>query len=103
MEVRVVFKEITSAEFIEKTKGNTLESSIYKTIYEELSNTENQKEIVKEFPKPEIHRRNTGYAIDLLLKSELFWRNRKNNKFREIALRKRRNFSFYHRNHVESG
>ncbi|SHM35121.1 FAD-binding and (Fe-S)-binding domain-containing protein [Flavobacterium xanthum] len=67
-----VFKEITSAEFIEKTKGNTLESSIYKTIFEELSNTKNQEEIIKEFPKPEIHRRNTGYAIDLLLKSELF-------------------------------
>lgn len=67
-----VFNEITSAEFIEKTKGNTLESSIYKTIFEELSNTKNQEEIIKEFPKPEIHRRNTGYAIDLLLKSELF-------------------------------
>ena len=67
-----VFKELTSSEFIEKTKGDSLESKIYTTIYEELSNTENQKEIVKEFPKPEIHRRNTGYAIDLLLKSELF-------------------------------
>jgi FAD/FMN-containing dehydrogenase/Fe-S oxidoreductase len=68
----VVFKEISSEEFIEKTKGDSLESKIYKTIYEELSNKENQEEIVKEFPKPEIHRRNTGYAIDLLLKSELF-------------------------------
>ena len=68
----VVFKEMTSEEFLEKTKGNTLESTIYKTIYVELSNTENQKEIVSEFPKPEIHRRNTGYAVDLLLKSELF-------------------------------
>ncbi|TRX03194.1 FAD-binding and (Fe-S)-binding domain-containing protein [Flavobacterium gawalongense] len=67
-----VFKDMTSEEFIEKTKGNTLENTIYKTIYEELSNTENQREIIKEFPKPEIHRRNTGYAIDLLLKSELF-------------------------------
>ncbi|WP_413997951.1 FAD-binding and (Fe-S)-binding domain-containing protein [Flavobacterium sp. W1B] len=67
-----VFNEMSSEEFMEKTKGNTLESKIYKTIYEELSNTENQEEIVKEFPKPEIHRRNTGYAIDLLLKSELF-------------------------------
>lgn len=69
---KVVFKELSSSEFIEKTKANSLESKIYKTIYEELSNTENQKEIVKEFPKPEIHRRNTGYAVDLLLKSELF-------------------------------
>ncbi|HEX9150519.1 MAG TPA: FAD-binding oxidoreductase, partial [Flavobacterium sp.] len=69
---QAVFKDMTSEEFIEKTKGDTLENTIYKTIYQELSNTENQKEIVKEFPKPEIHRRNTGYAIDLLLKSELF-------------------------------
>ncbi|UFH34457.1 FAD-binding and (Fe-S)-binding domain-containing protein [Flavobacterium acetivorans] len=67
-----VFNEMSSEEFIEKTKGDSLESKIYKTIYEELSSTENQKEIVKEFPKPEIHRRNTGYAVDLLLKSELF-------------------------------
>ena len=68
----VVFNEMSSEEFIEKTKGDSLESKIYKTIYEELSNKENQQEIIKEFPKPEIHRRNTGYAIDLLLKSELF-------------------------------
>ena len=68
----VVFNEISSPDFIEKTKGNSLESNIYRTIYEELSNVENQEEIVAEFPKPEIHRRNTGYAVDLLLKSELF-------------------------------
>lgn len=67
-----VFKEMSSEEFIEKTKGDSLENKIYKAIYEELSNKENHEEIVKEFPKPEIHRRNTGYAIDLLLKSELF-------------------------------
>lgn len=67
-----VFKDLSSEEFMEKTKGDSLENKIYKTIYEELSNKENQEEIVKEFPKPEIHRRNTGYAIDILLKSELF-------------------------------
>lgn len=66
------FKKLTSEEFIEKTKGDSLESTIYKTIYMELSNTEAQKEIVAEFPKPEIHRRNTGYAVDILLKSDLF-------------------------------
>jgi FAD/FMN-containing dehydrogenase/Fe-S oxidoreductase len=67
-----VFKELNSEGFLEKTKGNSLENTIYKTIYKELSNTEAQKEIVAEFPKPEIHRRNTGYAVDILLKSELF-------------------------------
>jgi FAD/FMN-containing dehydrogenase/Fe-S oxidoreductase len=74
---KVVFNEITSDAFIEKTKGNTLESAIYSSLYEELSNVENQKEIIDEFPKPEIHRRNTGYAVDLLLHSELFGGNEK--------------------------
>ncbi|MDX6181996.1 FAD-linked oxidase C-terminal domain-containing protein [Flavobacterium sp. Fl-77] len=68
----VVFNELTSEEFIEKTKGDTLENKIYKSIYEELSNKATQEEIIKEFPKPEIHRRNTGYAVDILLKSDLF-------------------------------
>ncbi len=68
----VVFTDLTSAEFIEKTKGDTLENKIYKSVYDELSVKENQEEIKKEFPKPEIHRRNTGYAVDILLKSELF-------------------------------
>lgn len=69
---KVVFNEISSQEFIEKTKGTSLENTIYKTIFEELSNAETQNEIVNQFPKPEIHRRNTGYAVDLLLKSDLF-------------------------------
>ena len=68
----VTFKDLTSEGFLEKTKGDSLESTIYKKIYEELSNVEAQKEIFAEFPKPEIHRRNTGYAVDILLKSELF-------------------------------
>jgi len=67
-----VFKDLSSEEFLEKTKGDSLESKIYKTIYEELSSKDNQEEITREFPKPEIHRRNTGYAIDVLLQSELF-------------------------------
>ena len=67
-----VFKEITSDEFINKTKENTLEGRIYKSIYAELSSEENQQEIKKEFPKPEIHRRNTGYAVDEFLTSDLF-------------------------------
>lgn len=69
---KAVFNTITSAEFIEKTKGDSLESAIYRKLYEELSNEANQQEIKNEFPKPEIHRRNTGYAVDVLLKSDLF-------------------------------
>lgn len=67
-----VFKDLTSTEFLAKAQGNTLENSIYKSIFEDLSNKEIQEEIKKEFPKPEIHRRNTGYAVDILLQSDLF-------------------------------
>ena len=66
------FKEITSEEFIKKTKENTLEGKIYKSIYAELSSKENQHEIKNEFPKEIIHRRNTGYAVDEFLISDLF-------------------------------
>ncbi|MGK0326570.1 FAD-binding and (Fe-S)-binding domain-containing protein [Polaribacter sp.] len=67
-----IFKEITSDEFINKTKENTLEGRIYKSIYQELIQEATQQEIKKEFPKPEIHRRNTGYAVDEFLISDLF-------------------------------
>jgi hypothetical protein len=69
---KAIFNTLSSAEFVEKTKGDSLENSIYNNLYKELSNTVNQQEIIKEFPKPEIHRRNTGYAVDILLKSDLF-------------------------------
>lgn len=66
------FKALTTSEFEEKTKLNTLEGSIYKKLYEELSPKEVQERIFSEFPKPEIHRRNTGYAIDELLNTNVF-------------------------------
>ena len=72
---QVVFGELSSAAFIEKTKDDSLENAIYRKLYEELSIAATQEEIKKEFPKPEIHRRNTGYAVDILLKSDLFGGN----------------------------
>ncbi|WP_298880102.1 FAD-binding and (Fe-S)-binding domain-containing protein [uncultured Polaribacter sp.] len=66
------FNEISSEEFIKKTKENTQEGKIYKAIFEELSLKENQEEIKKEFPKETIHRRCTGYALDEFLTSDLF-------------------------------
>jgi len=67
-----IFKEISSDEFIEKTRLDSLEGKIFKSIYAELSSKENQQEIKNEFPKPAIHRRNTGYAVDEFLTSDLF-------------------------------
>lgn len=66
------FSEISSEDFIKKTKENTQEGKIYKAIFEELSLVENQQEIKNEFPKETIHRRCTGYAVDEFLKSDLF-------------------------------
>lgn len=68
----VTFEALTNEEFQLKKRGSTLESAIYTTIYNELSNPEIQQEIEKEFPKVAIHRRNTGYAVDELLKSSIF-------------------------------
>jgi FAD/FMN-containing dehydrogenase/Fe-S oxidoreductase len=71
----VEFKEISPEELRQKTTGNSLENAIYRTFYEILSDPSNQEEIRKEFPKPSIHRRNTGYAIDLLLETDPFTGN----------------------------
>ena len=68
----VTFKEISSNEFVSKSKQHTLEGKIYKTIFDELSLEANQKEIKEQFPKEIIHRRNTGYAVDEFLTSDLF-------------------------------
>ena len=67
-----VFNEITTSEFHQKKQGNLLENKIYQTLFNELSNLENQQEILKEFPKKNIHRRNNGYAVDELLNYEGF-------------------------------
>lgn len=66
------FSEITSEEFLEKLEEETLEGKIYKAIYDELIFDSVQEEIKKEFPKESIHRRNTGYAVDEFLTSDLF-------------------------------
>ncbi|PKP12328.1 MAG: FAD-binding oxidoreductase [Bacteroidetes bacterium HGW-Bacteroidetes-3] len=67
-----VFNEVNTAEFNKKRMGSALENKIYQTVFKELSKEENQQEILKEFPKKEIHRRNNGYAVDALLNFELF-------------------------------
>ncbi|WP_430408303.1 FAD-binding and (Fe-S)-binding domain-containing protein [Kordia sp.] len=66
-ESEVTFETISTAKFHSKRTQETLEGTIYQKIYETLSDSNNQARIRIEFPKSEIHRRNTGYAIDELL------------------------------------
>lgn len=66
------FSNLSAVAFQQKLTLENLEGHIYKTIYEELKPEGIHKQILDNFPKPEIHRRNTGYAIDELIKSEVF-------------------------------
>jgi len=68
------FKPLSKSEFKEKLNGNPnkLEKAIYENINEILTSPENQKEIRDKFPDPKLTRRNMGYAIDVLMDSEVF-------------------------------
>ncbi len=69
----VEFGEQTSQKFQEKLeKSMGLEKSIYNEINNILSDKKHQKSINSGFPKKEIPRRNTGYALDLLMDCEAF-------------------------------
>lgn len=68
----VVFGDLTALEFEAKTKLETLEGELYRSIYSMLSDEENASEIEKEFPDIEVERRNTGYALDMLLRMQPF-------------------------------
>jgi FAD/FMN-containing dehydrogenase/Fe-S oxidoreductase len=66
------FTTLTLPEFEEKCEGTTLEAKIYNTTRSLLGNYDTQAEIRKEFPKKSIERRNTGYAVDLLIDTAPF-------------------------------
>ena len=68
----VVFNTITNDDFHAKCALDSLEGKIYKSVRSMLSNYDNQQEIKKEFPKKSIVRRNTGYAIDILVDASPF-------------------------------
>jgi FAD/FMN-containing dehydrogenase/Fe-S oxidoreductase len=68
----VVFKSLSTDDFHAKCELPTLEGNIYKSVRSILSNYDNQVEIRKEFPKKSVERRNTGYAIDLLVEMDPF-------------------------------
>lgn len=62
-----VFGTLNLDEFHAKCEGDTLEAAIYRQTRQWLSNYETQEEIRRQFPKKTVERRNTGYAVDLLV------------------------------------
>ena len=85
LEVKAVLSDGTEAVFtseneegyLAKINGNgSLENSIYKQVHEILSPEENRQEIRDKFPDPAIPRRNTGYALDILMDAVPFEGNK---------------------------
>lgn len=75
------FKTLDIDAFHAKCEGENLEASIYKNVRSLLSNYNNQVEIRKEFPKRSVERRNTGYAVDMLLETAPFTAGEENFNF----------------------
>lgn len=67
-----VFSAVSLEEFHAKCEMDNLEGSIYKSLRTLLGNYDHQEEIRREFPKPSVERRNTGYAVDLLIEMAPF-------------------------------
>jgi FAD/FMN-containing dehydrogenase/Fe-S oxidoreductase len=67
-----VFNTLTNNEFQEKLDLPGLEGDIYRNINSILSYSTNAARIRAEYPDPALERRNTGYALDLLLESSPF-------------------------------
>jgi FAD/FMN-containing dehydrogenase/Fe-S oxidoreductase len=66
------FGPLDSKSFRKKCIGNRLENQVYRQIHTCLSDKKNRQEIRDQYPDPRIMRRNTGYALDLLMNSSAF-------------------------------
>jgi FAD/FMN-containing dehydrogenase/Fe-S oxidoreductase len=60
------FGPLSNSQLKMKCAGDDLESAIYRDAFTLLNDADQRAEIDREFPKKSIHRRNTGYALDLL-------------------------------------
>lgn len=81
--MEVEFKALSKADFEKKCElpSDNLEGDIYRKTREILQKEQNREQILKEFPKPSVPRRNTGYALDLLMDSEVFQNGNKEFNF----------------------
>jgi len=71
------FRPLTTRQFTEKcnSENNSIETSVYRYIRNILSDPGNQEEIRKQYPHPDLKRRNNGYALDALLDTDPFTGN----------------------------
>jgi FAD/FMN-containing dehydrogenase/Fe-S oxidoreductase len=71
----VLFGPLMKKEFMAKTRQDDLEGRIYRNIYDILSDKQIRDEIRRQYPHPDIPRRNNGYALDLLMDTDPFTGN----------------------------
>ncbi|MCB0504335.1 MAG: FAD-binding protein [Cyclobacteriaceae bacterium] len=69
-----VFKSLSKEEFDAKCElpDDSLEGSIYRKVNKILGDPNNRQLITNSYPHPAIPRRNTGYALDLLMDAAVF-------------------------------
>ena len=67
-----VFGPVDKETFSTKCNLENLEGDIYRNIKKILEDQLNKESIKVGYPDPTIHRRNTGYALDLLLDCDIF-------------------------------
>lgn len=75
LEVKALLADASEAHFKENTSlagVSHFEDQLYKSLYEILADPEQKSRIKREFPKPDIPRRNTGYALDVLADMQPF-------------------------------
>ena len=70
-----VFGPLGKEEFTRKCERKTLEGKIYREIRDMLQKEDIREEIFRQFPNPALKRRNTGYALDMLMQSDPFTGN----------------------------
>ena len=63
----VTFEKLNDRQCREKEKQEDLEGELYRFFREKLNDPDLQKSILSEYPQASVHRRNTGYALDVLL------------------------------------
>lgn len=66
------FGDVTKDEFEAKCELNSKEGGVYRFFKDILSNENNRTVIIENSPNPSIKRRNTGYALDLLVTDSFF-------------------------------
>ncbi len=81
---KVSFKAENPAETLKNLEKGSLLENIYSNTLEKLSPKEVIQEINEQFPKPSIDRRNTGYALDMLVNSQAFGESEKPFNFCEL-------------------